>query len=117
MSRGVARIACLAVATWALMFAPGAVIEDVRSAGSSVTGDQVAGAVLAPTFGAESFVDGRPCRMGGGDGFVCQASAALPVATVVVAATGLAMVLRRASVVQVSLAAVGPQSSRAPPRV
>ena len=114
-----ARVACLAFAAWALLFAPGAAIEDVRTTGTVVPEDRVAAAVLAPTFGADSFVASRICRTDdGAQSSSCEGGTAVAVVAVTVAAGGLLARRGRDHLDRVD--AVGSRRSsppRAPPRV
>lgn len=48
------RVACLAIAAWALLFAPGAAGADAMDGSGASRADQVAAAVLAPTFQVDS---------------------------------------------------------------
>lgn len=48
------RVVCLAVAAWALLFAPGAAGADATDAPGASRADRVAAAVLAPTFQVDS---------------------------------------------------------------
>ena len=63
------RVACLAMAAWALLFAPGAAGAEPAGASDASRGDRVAAAVLAPTFESDSVARSpRPCTSSVEDG-------------------------------------------------
>lgn len=56
------RMAFLALATWAVLFAPGAAAADTGTGVDRVSPDHVAAAIMAPTFGSDGVVMARSCR-------------------------------------------------------
>lgn len=56
------RTAILALATWAVLFAPGAAADGVAAGAGPVSADEVAAAVMAPTLGDDGGVLSRSCR-------------------------------------------------------
>jgi len=56
------RMALLTLATWALLFAPGAAAEEAEAGAEPVSSERVAAAVMAPTFGSDGVVIARGCR-------------------------------------------------------
>ncbi len=60
------RIAFLALASWAMLFAPGAAAQADGGAAPEIDPEHVAAAVIAPTFGADGVVvAARSCREDG----------------------------------------------------
>jgi hypothetical protein len=56
------RMAFLALATWAVLFAPGAAAADAGAGVDRVSSERVAAAIMAPTFGSDGVVMARSCR-------------------------------------------------------
>ena len=56
------RVAFLALAAWAMLFAPGAAAEDPGPGAERVSPERVAAAIIAPTFGSDGVVAARSCR-------------------------------------------------------
>lgn len=56
------RTAFLALAMWAVLFAPGAAVDDLAGRAPTVDADRVAAAVIAPTFGSDGVVVAKSCR-------------------------------------------------------
>lgn len=113
-----ARTVWLVVAAWALLFAPGAARDDAHATGDHRSGERVAAAVIAPTFGSDSLLTGRPCHMGADRSpDLCQVDAAAPVmASPLVVVAGLAVRSRQRRRGEGPVPKRGCWSTRAPPR-
>lgn len=108
------RIALLTLAAWAVVFAPGAAgAGGAESVAASA--DDVAAAVVAPTFGPDGVVLARAVRDSADDLTDAATDPFVLALVVVVAGTGVAMRLRRQRVAGVVRALRCSLPTRAPP--
>ncbi|MDE0804087.1 MAG: hypothetical protein OSA99_12275 [Acidimicrobiales bacterium] len=93
VSRSV-RVALLAIAAWAVVFAPGAAGAGAPDA-APVSADDVAAAIVAPTFGPDGVVLGRTVRHSADDLTDVVGDPILPALAAVVVGAGFVVHCRR----------------------